>query len=576
MLRYLQPIAIVIILIINTVCVGSELWNSQLDSNNPQQVIKSDFDNDGDIDIIERWWNGKRVRWFDENDDMRDTDQMGDIVNDSMQVDMDGDKIYDSNGDMTVDWSDNDNDGMADVQVIAINPNRTQKHLWGGSSHYMVFVDTDKDGVLGYIDWQKFDLACWRYTGAGNFSPDYNGDSIFLKIHAPPYAVSDARLSWENPFAFYDTDDDGCTEMAIRLIDLAVQKGNLYEYKGEVGEAYVTFDVDNDSQRGNEFDFDFSLKFFGGKAADYMNAKNKYPALKAPRWVLPYFQHTNWRTIDELIYVPHEKCYDAVFAKGWGGCYFTFDEDDDDHRWERVEFYQPGDPYTFCRKFWDRAGDCNSLSRHVQCDSLGDRGEWDLDNSGSGKSYIGSWDKKFHLFGAETGAWTVDANAQYWGGTPIGTPGNSSSKQAIKAGEVVLYKDTDDDGFFDEISYDYDGDQKIDLKISLLGEDKKELFDPAKLGWSGLHEKFRQMANQSWQDALMMYRALWKKGLGTPALDDLAIASSTWEKYHNGYWLKERIFRLLDERLKEDDKIRLRKAYFQGETEKVCELIDKL
>ena len=33
----------------------------------------------------------------------------------------------------------------------------------------------------------------------------------------PPWMLKDARFNWENPFAFYDFDNDGCTEMAIRF-----------------------------------------------------------------------------------------------------------------------------------------------------------------------------------------------------------------------------------------------------------------------------------------------------------------------------------------------------------------------
>src|SRR5687768_8447200 len=46
---------------------------------NPKEVIFTDVDNDGDPDILETWWNGKRVRWFDENDDMKPTDVRGDM-----------------------------------------------------------------------------------------------------------------------------------------------------------------------------------------------------------------------------------------------------------------------------------------------------------------------------------------------------------------------------------------------------------------------------------------------------------------------------------------------------------------
>jgi len=33
--------------------------------------VQRDIDGDGKPDMVERWWNGKRVRWLDENGDLR-------------------------------------------------------------------------------------------------------------------------------------------------------------------------------------------------------------------------------------------------------------------------------------------------------------------------------------------------------------------------------------------------------------------------------------------------------------------------------------------------------------------------
>src|SRR5213594_906231 len=46
---------------------------SQLKSSkpDPNEIVRIDVDGDGDPDILECWWNSKRVRWIDENDDMK-------------------------------------------------------------------------------------------------------------------------------------------------------------------------------------------------------------------------------------------------------------------------------------------------------------------------------------------------------------------------------------------------------------------------------------------------------------------------------------------------------------------------
>ena len=60
----------------------------------------------------------------------------------------------------------------------------------------------------------------------------------------------------------------------------------------------------------------------------------------------------------------------------------------------------PKAPYTIGAK---KGG----LDDNAQSDAVGDRSEWDLDNSGKGNLYISPLDGKIHLFGAEKGYWRV-------------------------------------------------------------------------------------------------------------------------------------------------------------------------
>ncbi|MDT5272384.1 MAG: hypothetical protein QOH49_4570, partial [Acidobacteriota bacterium] len=187
--------------------------------------------------------------------------------------------------------------------------------------------------------------------------------------------------------------------------------------------------------------------------------------------------------------------------------------------------------------------------------SLGDRGEWDRDNSGGGKLYVGVFDRKLHLAGAEWGAWLVDKNGEFHGG--VKTP--SPKPSAPRVEEVVRYTDTDGNGFLDTVEYDYEGDRKVDLKVSLLDyrtaerphPDEVPLIDTQREGWKGLHENFKRVAGQSWQEALQVYRAAWRRGLTTHKTDALAFAATIGERHDHAYWLKEKIFRQLRARLQE-------------------------
>lgn len=555
----------------STFAQESPLRKTALKSATPSdEIVRLDINKDGKIDIIERWWNGKRVRWLDENGDMLPTDTRGDQVNDCLQIDKNGDGLYDGPLDINIKWADNDGDGRADLQAFATQGREWTTDRWNSSqSHWMVFVDVEKDGVLGWVDWESFDFENdnWDYTGLTDWLPDYNGDSVFVKVHRPPQALPDPRLNWENPFAFFDYDNDGVSEMAIRWLDPVppIDKG-ISKLTGVLSEAFATFDLDNDSTKGNETDYDMSLRGAGGPGIPYASMVHKYPALKGNSLFDQCFQWNNWRQIDELIYMPHEKSYESFFKSHWASLYFVFDEDDDDHRWERVEMYYPmhgfGGPKEvdlYSTKRWRRGNyvgqsmveenEKPGISGHPQADSLGDRGEFDEDNSGKGKLYVGVFDRKLHLAGAEWGAWTVDKNAEFHGGWKTPSP----KPMATKVEEVVKYTDTDNNGFLDTVEYDYDGDRTIDLRVNLLDyrsnnnqhPDVVPLIDTAKAGWKGLNAAFVKLSNESFQEGLMVYRAAWRRGLTTPEIDKLASASAIGERYDHGYWLKEKIFRLI-------------------------------
>lgn len=577
------------------------------DSASSNEIFRVDVDNDGDPDLLEAWWNGKRARWIDENDDMKPADLRGDMVGDAVQIDRDGDGYYDGPSDISIKWADDDGDGIADLHLFGANPAADQRAINSGTSHWMVYIDVDKDGVNGYVDWTNFEFnkANWRVPPTTspthtipppNFSPDYMGDSIFLKEHKPPGVLTNPELNWENPFAFYDTDDDGVTEMSVRLLESAKRTGGTddnpqYSYEGFANEAMGGWDLDNDSTKGNEFDFDISWRFFSpGDAAkekliDYRKFRDPHPGMKAPEWVIDgkYFRYDNWRKIDHFVYVTHDECFDAMWDTDFASVWLTFDEDDDDHRWERVELQYPTTtPYSTKRFSRNRSRDGAALGGHPQADSLGDRGEWDEDNSGKGVVYIGGWDGKIHLFGAENGAWTVDEHAKYWGSTPV--LGNSSPDSAPKIGELVQYRDTDNNGFFDEITYDYDGDETVDLKISLLDfktdknplPDVRDKIDPGQEQWDGMHNVFKKISADAFQDGLKIYRAAWKKNLTTPEIDDYAIATSTGDRYNQAYWLKEKLFRAVDARVTGEQQAALRKAHFTGDIDGVIAVIDAL
>jgi hypothetical protein len=122
----------------------------------------------------------------------------------------------------------------------------------------------------------------------------------------------------------------------------------------------------------------------------------------------------------------------------------------------------------------------------------------------------------------------------------------------------------------------------MDLRVSLLDyrtvsnphPDVGQLIDTHKEGWKGLNAVFGKIANQSFQEALTVYRAAWRRGLTTPEIDKLAFAAAIGERYDHGYWLKEKIFREIRARVRntplEKDLTRL---YYMGQFEEYARRI---
>ncbi len=517
----------------------------------PGSVHYLDLDGDGDPDVLRAFVNGYLpVQWIDDDDDMKEGDLEGDTDSDCLMIDRDGDGHYGGKYDLMIDWDDDDGDGEADLQVIADNNTwnaRRGKYM----SHYMIFVDTDHDGVFNYIDWNKYAIEAWDRMGRALFLPDYNGQSLFLKTHSKVSDIADLRYNWENPFLFYDKDGDGLTEMTIRFCDdglpVSRRQGGPRDPRGRpyrkvfshrITGVYVGIDLDNDSEAGNELDFDMSLKFTG-EGFDYSDFFHSHPSMRGLPAADTFFGDARWRRLTGLIYVPHEEAWPIIFSRGkWQQCWLVFDEDDDCHRWERVEFYDPKDPF--------RVGaHQGGLDDNPQADVSGDRGEWDLDFSGGGDLYLAPFDGRLHLVGAELGYWRIDQFAYYYQGWQ-GWRGPSIAPEDLVDKEpehfaTVRYEDTDHNGFFDLIRYDLDGDTLYEETISLkeldIDDSRVIRYHTADLSYGDLRLLFAEMARSMWRNALQALRVARRYGLETSWYNAMRSPRSLQEQYSWGYWI---------------------------------------
>lgn len=480
------------------------------------------------------------ILWIDDDRDMKWTDIEGDMDNDCLLIDRNKDGIYGGDGDLVIDWVDSDNDGKADLQIVMDYPAVHATEVWP-NGHVMILLDTDKDNIFNYIDWNTYQIKSWNKSGRAAFYTDYSGQSAFTKMHVATYNMGDLRLNWENPFLFYDPDKDGLSEIAVRLLDSPStkdEKASWNDYvnmqlEGVIDWVSISVDLDNDNAPGNDFDFDFTLGLRGG-GFDYMDQVHVFKNMRGLPEADKFFMDPRWRQMDELIYPDHKNAFDLIFNRGkWESAHFVYDEDDDCHRWERVEFYEARDPF--------KVGAGNGgLDHNTQADAAGDRGEWDMDCSGKGNLYISPLDGRLHLYGAEWGCWRVDQNTEYYQGWDRLWINKNPKKFA-----TVKYTDKDGNGFLDYVEYDMDGDGKFETVFDLeaLGiDDSAKLIDVSSFTYRDYTKMMKRISDGIWDRAQTAVRVAHKYGLNTSWYAWWIEALSLREKYHRGYWLQYYLF----------------------------------
>lgn len=568
---------------------SSEQANSYWNSNTPlvsyrlppppigYQPTYIDLDNDGDPDIIRSITiHNTPIQWIDDDDDMKYGDLEGDTDSDCLMIDVNKDGKYGDRGDMAIDWIDTNGDGKADMQVVVENSKFDDQRM-SGPGHYMWVLDTDNDNVFNYIDWNTFKIRAWLHEGSSNFLEDYHGQSTFLKIHSSTFYMDDVRLNWENPFLFFDQDNDGLSDMAIRSLDRYSSGGRGAEptpeglhLTGYTSLIALTYDMDNDNAPGNEFDFDMSFRFTG-KGFNYMDQVHQFENVRLVE-ADTFFMDPRWRKVTELIYADHDSILNLTYNRGdWDEIYFVYDEDDDCERWERVEFYEPLDMFKTGLKN-------GGLDNNQQADAIGDRGEWDLDNSGKANLYISKFDGRLHLLGAEWGCWRIDQLAysyQGWGGLYNEyTPRWERLQKEFHPFSTIRYEDTDNNGFLDKIEMDIDGDTLFEKTILLkeLGiDDRCEIINTSKMSYHDYRKLHTTMCEDMWKQAENAIKVAEERGLNTAWYAFMKNPKSENQKYRYGYWLQFYIYMdLVDHATRINNSMEIEKidkAYFGGNWE---------
>jgi len=345
--------------------------------------------------------------------------------------------------DRMVDYIDDDNDHDPDEMDIRYFTGGRLNHCWFG-------MDLDDDDAM-------WSLAGYEYGGPSFFEADPYGDNMIYMNKFNPDKGAWYPIS-ECPFAFYDTDGDGTSEVVVRVSavpldydrDLHPDYANSQyrmrwnsdmERMGIVNIRY-SFDVDNLSSKDRPLHYDFGFNLVGPTPyacdrMDHFNAKRRPPQVTCviPHGALRSFSD-HYRA-EETGFTWHEQ-YDDTIAIGYG------DQKDLDYRWEGVF-------WIWERRFMENTGGPNQRWNV--------RREFSRRPSNRRELYFSEVDRRIHLFGAEEGWIQV---------------GHFNGLDAL--GEIRMF-DTDGNGYFDRWEVCL-GENSVPVRVTTVRDERVRALPP--------------------------------------------------------------------------------------------------
>jgi len=344
----------------------------------------------------------------------------------------------DGTPDRMLDWIDDDGDNDPDEMDVRYFVGGELRQVWAS-------IDYDDDNLM-------WNLAGYEYAG-NFFNADAYGDAMIFMNKLNP-----ERGEWwpvsECPFAFYDTDADGYSEVVVRVsaVPLGYSLGSDADYAndarryrgpwtpdmrtmGNVNVRY-SFDVDNLSGKEMPLHYEMGFNLVGAQPYQYPGMEH-FNAKRRPPQVLRVAPFKDLR-----------KICDAYPANETG---FSWYEQEDDtttigHKWDsRKDRRWEGVFWIWERRFMGNTGG--------PCQRWNMRREWCGKKADTRELYYSGVDRRIHLFGASEGWLQI---------------GHFAGQKAL--GEIRMF-DTDGNGFFDRWEV-YWGDSPVPIRVSHVRDEK--------------------------------------------------------------------------------------------------------
>jgi hypothetical protein len=357
--------------------------------------------------------------WVIDDDEDGSLEAGGDVHSDCYVVDYGRDGTVDR----MVDYIDNDGEKIPDEMDIRYFVDGELRYCWFG-------MDLDGDGHM-------WSLRGYEYGGPSFFESDPHGDNMIYMNKLDTDAGGWAPIS-ECPFAFYDTDGDGFSEMVIRAsavpltydTDADPDYANDYAHfaapwnpalarMGIVNIRY-SFDIDGGGSAETPFHYEFGFNLVGAAPYDYPGMRHFNPKRRPPQVTIV----TPWKDLPAIS--------DAYAARETGFSWSEHSDDTisighgehakDDARWEGIF-------WTWERRFMENTGGPNQKwnMRREYSDTPADKRAL----------YYSPADKRIHLKHAKEGWLQVGHFAGHG-----------------DLGEIRMF-DMDGDGYFDRWETDF-------------------------------------------------------------------------------------------------------------------------
>ncbi|MHC4442185.1 MAG: hypothetical protein ACYTA5_06275 [Planctomycetota bacterium] len=358
----------------------------------------------------------------------------GDLDSDCYVADYGSDGLVDR----MVDYIDNDNDNDQDEMDIRYFVDGELRRSWMG-------MDLDDDNHIWYVTGYEY--------GANFFKSDPSGNALIYMNRFDPHNGEWLPIS-ECPFAFWDTDNDGYSEVVCRVsaVPLAYDSSvdpdyanKLSRFEGQWNDEMrrmgiinirYGFDVDNLSSKETPLHYDMGFNLVGAAPYKFKGMKHFNPKRRPPQ-VSTVVPHHSLREISE-----------RYEAKETG--FSWFEQHDDtvklgDQPQPELDFRWEGVFWIWERRFMENTGG--------PCQKWNMRREYRPKPTSRRELYYSEVDRRIHLVGAEEGWIQI---GHFGGQGPIG--------------ETRMY-DTDSNGYFDRWEVYLDG-NPIPVRVTTVKDEK--------------------------------------------------------------------------------------------------------